>query len=110
MIKIETMLISAIELNEAIKKGDKIHIIDVREPYEYAGGNIQSIHIPMGEIVERIGDIPHEGKIVIMCRSGKRAEAVANLLRADFGKENVFFLEGGIESWKLTVDPTVEVI
>ena len=104
------MLISAIELNEAIIKGEDIHIIDVREPYEYAGGNIQSIHIPMGEIIERIAEIPREGKTVIMCRSGKRAEAVANLLRADFGINNIWLLEGGIESWKLTVDPTVEVI
>jgi rhodanese-related sulfurtransferase len=35
---------------------------------------------------------------------------VANLLRADFGINNIWLLEGGIESWKLTVDPTVEVI
>lgn len=104
------MLISAIELNEAIKKGDHISVIDVREPYEYACGHIKSIHIPMGEIMDRISEIPQDGKIVIMCRSGKRAEAVANLLKTDFGRENIWLLEGGIESWKSAIDPTLEVI
>lgn len=104
------MLISAIDLDKAMKNGDQIHLVDVREPYEFACGNLQSIHIPMGEIVERINEIPNEGKVVIMCRSGKRAEAVANLLVSDFGRKNIWLLEGGIESWKLAVDPALEII
>lgn len=104
------MLISARELNDALQKGELIQVIDVREPYEFAYGNIQSKHIPMAEILERINEIPVEGKVVIMCRSGKRAEAVANLLRADFNRSNVLILDGGIESWKEAIDPTLEVV
>ena len=67
----------AIEKNEAL-------IVDVRENYEYANCNIGFLHIPMGEINERVKEIPSDKKIIVMCQSGKRAEAVANLLETEY--------------------------
>ncbi|MFN5147664.1 MAG: rhodanese-like domain-containing protein [Flavobacteriia bacterium] len=102
-------LISAFELHEAIRNGHDFEIIDVREPYEYSSCNIGSIHIPMGEVCDRIAELPKDKNIVIMCRSGKRAEAVANLLMTDFSMSNVYILDGGILAWKDQVDNTLDL-
>jgi len=101
--------ISAIDLHDSIKKGNHFKIIDVREPYEYEACNIGSQHIPMGDIPERVEDLPKDINIVIMCRSGKRAEAVANLLVTDYSLTNVYCLDGGILAWKEHIDNTLDI-
>ncbi len=103
------MLISPAELNESLQRADKVTILDIREPYEYACANLGSLHIPMGEIVDRINEVPTDGVVVVMCRSGKRAEAVANLLTAEFDRTNVSILEGGILAWKDCIDPSLDL-
>ena len=102
-------IISALELNDAMQKGQEFEIVDVREPYEYDACNIGSLHIPMGEICNRITDLPKDKNIVIMCRSGKRAEAVANILMTDYSISNVYILDGGILAWKDQIDSTLDI-
>ena len=102
-------IISALELNDAMQKGQEFEIVDVREPYEYDACNIGSLHIPMGEICNRITDLPKDKNIVFMCRSGKRAEAVANILMTDYSISNVYILDGGILAWKDQIDSTLDI-
>lgn len=102
-------LISALELHHAMQNGQEFEIIDVREPYEYIVANIGSIHIPMGEICDRIAELPTDKNIVIMCRSGKRAEAVANVLMTDHSMTNICILDGGILAWKEQIDSTLDL-
>ena len=102
-------IISALELHHAMQKGQEFEIVDVREPYEYDACNIGSVHIPMGEICNRITDLPKNKNIVIMCRSGKRAEAVANILMTDYSISNVYILDGGILAWKDQIDSTLDI-
>ena len=102
-------IISALELNDAMQKGQEFEIVDVREPYEYDACNIGSLHIPMGEICNRIADLPKNKNIVIMCRSGKRAEAVANILMTDYSISNLYILDGGILAWKDQIDSTLDI-
>lgn len=102
-------LISALELHQAMQKGQNFEIVDVREPYEYAVANIGSIHIPMGEICDRVAELPSDKNIVIMCRSGKRAEAVANVLMTDHSMTNIYILDGGILAWKEQIDSTLDL-
>ena len=102
-------IISALELNHAMQKGQEFEIVDVREPYEYDACNIGSLHIPMGEICNRIADLPKNKNIVIMCRSGKRAEAVANILMTDYSISNVYILDGGILAWKDQIDSNLDI-
>jgi rhodanese-related sulfurtransferase len=102
-------IISALELHHAMQKGQEFEIVDVREPYEYDACNIGSVHIPMGEICNRIADLPKNKNIVIMCRSGKRAEAVANILMTDYSISNVYILDGGILAWKDQIDSTLDI-
>jgi rhodanese-related sulfurtransferase len=92
----------AIEKNEAL-------ILDVRENYEFENCNIGFLHIPMGEINQRIKEIPSDKKIIVMCQSGKRAEAVANLLATEYNLKAVFILEGGITAWIEKIDQTLHL-
>tara|TARA_B100001287_G_C22462337_1_gene425627 strand:+ start:158 stop:475 length:318 start_codon:yes stop_codon:yes gene_type:complete len=97
------------ECKERIAQGESIQIIDVREFYEYDQCNIGSIHIPMAEIIERQHEIDVTQQLVIMCRTGKRAAAVANLLEFESSCTNVWVMEGGITGWKEKVDDSLNI-
>ena len=62
----------------------------------------------MGEVVYRKSELPNNIQLYVMCKTGKRSEAVANMLLTDFGMPNVGILEGGIMAWIAQVDQTLE--
>ncbi len=101
--------ISVTQLHKALANSEPYEIIDVRESYEYNVGNLGTKNIPMGEIVARKDELPINVPLVIMCRSGKRAEAVANLLSTEMKMNNIHMLEGGILAWKEMIDSTLEL-
>lgn len=86
-----------------------LFILDVREGYEFSICNIGFPHIPMGEISQRINELPKDKKIVLMCNSGKRAEAIGNLLETEFDFNNILIMDGGISNWKNQVDQTLQL-
>jgi len=78
-------------------------VIDVREPYEYAIGNIGGILIPHGEIDQRISEIPSAEKTVVVCRSGIRSKkTIAKLQKQGF--KNLYNLRGGLLEWADKID------
>lgn len=84
-------------------------VVDIRERYEYEFGNTGCPNIPMGEFCSRLTELPADKIIVLMCRSGKRASALANLLLMDYGMRNIAVLDGGIENWKLALDTSIRL-
>ena len=84
-------------------------LIDIREPYEREVSHIDGVHIPMDEIVDRLGEIPEDGPVVIHCRSGARSAAVTQALTQQYGFDNIHNLEGGITAWAAEIDPNSEV-
>lgn len=87
---------------------DDVILLDVRELYELEICTIGGMHIPMGDVAARANEIDASKEVIVMCRSGKRAESVANLLEMDMGFSNVTILEGGILAWIDQVDSTLE--
>lgn len=89
------------ELKEKLSRGEKIHLIDVREGDEFAQGDkIEGAeNIPMGKVFVKVqkGELPKEGKIVTICKTGGRCEIVANELRKK--GYDIEHLEGGIDEW-----------
>lgn len=58
-----------------------VFLLDVRTAGEWARGRIAgSVHIPMDQIPGRIKEIPRDKRIVAVCASGARSEAVARYL------------------------------
>lgn len=99
--------ISTIQLKESISNGNVL-IIDVRELYEREICSINSTHIPMGEIESRFSEIPKDKNVVILCKSGRRAETVANYLAKEQEFTNLSVLTGGIIAWIEEIDNTLE--
>lgn len=95
------------DVKARLDNGDKLLVLDVREPAEVAFCNIQgSTHIPMNEIPGRMAELDPEREMVVLCHHGARSFQVAAYLRAN-GFDKVYNLAGGIDAWSLTVDPSV---
>ncbi len=101
--------ITATELKARLDRGDDLQIIDVREPNEYEVARLEgSKLIPLGQIVNRQGEIDEGRETIVHCKLGGRsAKAIESLQRAGF-KGRLVNLKGGITAWSNEVDPTVE--
>ncbi len=69
---------------------EEIQVIDVREKYEHESGSIESINIPMDKILESIHKIQKDKKVIIYCQTGRRAAAVAYMLKKEHKLNNIF--------------------
>lgn len=100
--------ITATELKQRIDRGDKLQIIDVREPGEYEIARIAGARlIPLGEVVNRRQEIDAGRETIVHCKAGVRsARAIASLKQAGFAGR-LFNLKGGITAWSDEVDPSV---
>jgi adenylyltransferase/sulfurtransferase len=100
--------ITATELKQKLERGEDVQIIDVREPAEYAVARIpNSIHIPLGQILNRMSEIDPTRETVVHCKMGGRsARAIEALTRAGF-PGRLSNLKGGIIAWSNEVDPSV---
>lgn len=84
----------------AVKERDDVLVLDVREQWEYDAGHIPDItHIPMGEIANRLNEIPTDKTVIVTCQSGGRSSQITNLLREN-GYDDVHNMTGGIVSWQ----------
>lgn len=73
-----------------------IPVIDVREHDEWGAGHVpHAVHIPMGEVVERLAEIPDGAAII--CKSGGRSARVVAYLESQ-GRE-ASNVEGGTDAW-----------
>jgi rhodanese-related sulfurtransferase len=102
--------ITATELKKKLDEGQDVQIIDVREPNEYQTGRIpNSIHIPLGQVLNRMSEIDPSRDTVVHCKLGGRsAKAIEALTRAGFSGK-LANLKGGITAWSNEVDPSVRV-
>lgn len=100
--------ITATELKQRLDNGDDLQIIDVREAHELDIAKIpDTIHIPLGQIMNRMSEIDPNRETVVHCKMGGRsARAIAALKQAGF-TGNLINLAGGITAWSNDVDPSV---
>jgi rhodanese-related sulfurtransferase len=83
------------------------YLIDVREDDEWVAGHAPDArHVPMSEVPARLDEVPTEGDVVIVCRSGGRSGRVVEYLRAQ-GWDNVLNLDGGMKDWAASGRPLV---
>lgn len=94
--------IQVAELNQKLKNGEKLHLVDVRESFEHDEFNIGGILLPLGAI--RMGDtekIDHlkEEEVYLYCRSGNRSGQAAMILET-MGFGSVTNVVGGMLAWQ----------
>ena len=76
-----------------------IMILDVREPAEYAFGHIPgAVSIPLGQLEERLNELPQNKEIYVICRTGTRSGLAAQKL-AEKGFSNVWNVVPGMSKW-----------
>jgi sulfur-carrier protein adenylyltransferase/sulfurtransferase len=95
------------ELKRKIDAKEDFFLLDVREPNEYQIGKIPgSTLIPLGEVPQRVNEIPRDKEIIVQCKMGGRSARAAEFLRQQ-GYRNVKNLKGGILDWSDKIDPSV---
>ncbi len=96
------------EFLEQRTQGVPMTLLDVREDWETQHAPVPSahLHIPMGQIAERVGELDPNATTVVICRSGGRSAQVARFLSTR-GFAKVFNLAGGILAWSRDIDPKI---
>jgi glyoxylase-like metal-dependent hydrolase (beta-lactamase superfamily II)/rhodanese-related sulfurtransferase len=80
--------------------GDRITVLDVREPAEVAEGAIEkSMRIPLGELESRTSELNRENLVVVHCKGGYRSSIATSLLRRA-GLRDIANLISGFDAWK----------
>jgi rhodanese-related sulfurtransferase len=88
--------ISVQELKQLIDSKADFQLIDVREEHEFDEANIKGHLIPLGEILDRAGEVNKDKQVVVHCRSGKRSATAIQALESNLGYTNLYNLKGGI--------------
>jgi rhodanese-related sulfurtransferase len=88
------------------ERGESLTLLDVREEWELGVASVPDVvHIPMGEVADRLGELERGREVVVLCRSGRRSLQVANFLQQNgFQAVN---LAGGILAWSRELDATI---
>ena len=94
--------ISVEELKLKMDSGEKINLIDCREPHEYEEANLGGKLVPLGKIqtmqIDEIENLRDE-EVIVYCRSGKRS-MMACMMLDQMGFKDTFNVAGGILEWK----------
>ncbi len=74
-------------------------VIDVREPFEWDEGHVEgAMHLPMGEAVGRMAEVPADRPKAVLCAGGLRSSLVISALRRE-GVRHWYNVSGGMTAW-----------
>ena len=101
--------ISATELALRLKNGEKLRLIDVREPHELAISSLPGEeNIPLGQLAAHLPELDSAQELVLFCKTGARSTRALELL-VSAGFRKVKNLQGGINAWARDVDPKLPI-
>ncbi len=102
--------ISAREVKQLLDAGKPVHLVDVREPSEFAICKIDGAAlIPMRTVPSELQGLQVKADyapVIVFCHHGVRSLNVVNWLREQ-GVENCASMAGGIDAWSAVIDPSV---
>lgn len=100
----QPLQIDVLALDKIRKENQRVVIVDVREPWEFAICAIkESINVPLSTLPQNLGRLPSEGPLVVLCHHGGRSMQAVAWLRQN-GFANATNLDGGIDGWARQVD------
>lgn len=90
---------SEIDIHQAADRRTTDQILDVREDFEVAEGMVPgALHIPLGQLTARLGEIDRDRPVIVVCRSGNRSARVADaLVAAGYAADT---MGGGMTAWQ----------
>ena len=81
-------------------------VLDVREQVEWQHGHLEgSLHVPMSELAERLGEVPTGDRLLVVCKVGGRSARVVQYLVQQ--GVDAFNLDGGLLEWHAAGRPLV---
>jgi rhodanese-related sulfurtransferase len=90
--------------------GEKLRLIDVREPFEFQQARIAGAElIPMGTVptqLQHLDAVADDETLIVYCHHGVRSLQVVNWLREQ-GVAACQSMSGGIDQWSREIDPSV---
>ena len=102
--------IAPTEVKRRLDSGEKLHLIDVREPFEHAQSSIAGSElVPMRSVPSALGQLQsraEEAPLIVFCHHGVRSLNVVSWLRQQ-GIENCQSMSGGIDAWSVEIDTAV---
>ena len=103
------MKITPAELKARLDQGEKVRVVDVREPDEWAIARLPGAElIPLGQFQQRaVSELSPDETLVLYCHHGMRSARAQDYLKSQ-GYANVLNLVGGIDAWALQVDPAMK--
>lgn len=96
--------ITAEDLRRMEAAGERLMVLDVREPYEVEEASMGGTNLPMSQLLDRLAEIPRDITVVVHCNSGSRSCAVVDTLSSRYGFTNLINLKGGIQAWRARAD------
>ena len=103
----EDLQISVLEVNARIARGEKLLLVDVREPWEFALCKLPNATlIPLGSLPANLNALLDSGDVICYCHHGMRSLDAAAWLRQQ-GVERAKSMAGGIERWSAEIDSRV---
>jgi adenylyltransferase/sulfurtransferase len=94
------------ELKAKLDAGEKIALLDVRDPYESRICTIGGALIPLDRLTELAGSLDRSTPVVVYCHVGIRSAFAVRYLQS-IGFDRVWNLRGGIHAWALQIDPSI---
>ena len=87
------------QLRQRLQAEPAPYVLDVREPWEYQEGHVPGAQlIPLGELEQRVNEVPRDRPILAICHSGQRSLAAAGYLQ-HLGYNSVSNVDGGTAAW-----------
>lgn len=98
------------DVRRRLDAGESLHLIDVRQPEEFAIARIDGSElIPMNTVPNELQSLEakaEEATLIVFCHHGVRSANVVNWLRGQ-GVANTQSMAGGIDLWSIQIDPSV---
>jgi rhodanese-related sulfurtransferase len=96
------------EVKERLDNGEKLRMVDVREPFEFRQAQIEGAELmPMRTVPKALDSLEEEkAPLILFCHHGMRSLQVVGWLREQ-GVESCISMEGGIDRWSVEIDPAV---
>jgi rhodanese-related sulfurtransferase len=104
----EPIEITPQEVKRRLDAGEKLRLVDVREPFEFQQAHIEGSElIPMRGVPQALPSLEAEdAPLIVFCHHGMRSLQVVDWLRQQ-GVEQCRSMAGGIDRWSLEIDSTV---
>lgn len=89
------------------RRADDVPLIDVRQPEEYQAAHVPGARlIPLADVVARLGEIPRDRPVYVICQTGARSQKAADFYRSR--GIDAYNVAGGTKAWVEAGKPAVQ--